>query len=46
VFPHLIIGTGGYAFDELEDEKQEVLEPHLVGKTKTEWENWLRNNLK
>ncbi|MEC2070782.1 MerR family transcriptional regulator [Alkalihalophilus marmarensis] len=46
VFPHLIIGTGGYAFDELEDEKQEVLEPLLVGKTKTEWENWLKNNLK
>ncbi|WP_100372668.1 MerR family transcriptional regulator [Bacillus sp. FJAT-45037] len=44
--PTLIVGTGGYAYDQLEAEKREQIEPYLVGKTKTEWDKWLNGNLK
>ncbi|WP_368504533.1 MerR family transcriptional regulator [Alkalihalophilus sp. As8PL] len=44
-FPDLIIGTGGYAFDQIEGDMKQDLESHIVGKTKADWEGWLRSNL-
>ncbi|GAE25689.1 transcriptional regulator [Halalkalibacter wakoensis JCM 9140] len=44
-FPQLIIGAGGSAFDQFEDEKNFTYEKILVGRTRQDWEKWLKNNL-
>lgn len=43
-FPELIIGLGGHAYDSLTQERKETIKPHLVGKTREDWDNWLSSN--
>ncbi|MBP3950555.1 MerR family transcriptional regulator [Bacillus suaedae] len=44
-FPELVIGTGGYAFDHLNEDQQKEYGHYVVGKTKQDWEDWLKNQL-
>jgi DNA-binding transcriptional MerR regulator/methylmalonyl-CoA mutase cobalamin-binding subunit len=45
LFPNLIIGVGGFAFDRISENRSSTYSEFLVGKTKQDWENWLKNNL-
>ncbi|KHF40369.1 MerR family transcriptional regulator [Halalkalibacter okhensis] len=44
-FPHLKIGAGGAAFDQLGIEQRSTYGNTLIGNTQEDWENWLKNNL-
>jgi methanogenic corrinoid protein MtbC1 len=41
-FPELLIGVGGFALDGMSKEKKASYKSHLVGRSKTEWEEWIK----
>ncbi|MFC0472928.1 MerR family transcriptional regulator [Halalkalibacter kiskunsagensis] len=44
-FDQLVIGVGGCAFDYLGEEQRSTYREYLVGKTKQDWENWIKFKL-
>jgi len=44
-YPDLKIGAGGFAFDRFSEGKSTKYDEFLVGKTKSDWESWLKKNL-
>ncbi|WP_088102243.1 MerR family transcriptional regulator [Halalkalibacter urbisdiaboli] len=43
-FPSLLIGAGGFAFDEMSEESKKQYNKYLVGQSKQEWEQWMREH--
>jgi MerR family transcriptional regulator, light-induced transcriptional regulator len=41
----LEIGMGGFAVDHLPKDLKEKYKPHIVGQSKSEWEDWLKSKL-
>jgi MerR family transcriptional regulator, light-induced transcriptional regulator len=41
----LVIGMGGYAVDHLSKELKTEFDEHIVGQSKSEWEQWLKSKL-
>jgi DNA-binding transcriptional MerR regulator len=45
-YPHVKIGLGGKGFEHISAKKREKYNAFLVGQTKEEWEEWLKNSEK
>ncbi|SFA41166.1 DNA-binding transcriptional regulator, MerR family [Anoxybacillus pushchinoensis] len=44
--PHIRIGVGGRAFDEVDEQIKTKYGDHLLGQSKEQWDEWLKSNEK
>ncbi|KFZ43888.1 MerR family transcriptional regulator [Anoxybacillus flavithermus] len=45
-YPHIRIGIGGRALDEMDEEMKNKYRDHLLGQSKEQWDEWLKSNEK
>ncbi|MBB6175508.1 MULTISPECIES: MerR family transcriptional regulator [Anoxybacillus] len=45
-YPHIRIGIGGRAFDEMDEPVKNKYRDHLLGQSKEQWDEWLKSNEK